>query len=222
MNKDFRIDFRLIKEQNNYTYFVCLNYVGQNFDLIETIEDIKIESFFYEDMGDNPAYNADDYCLSMLTLSVGKYKNVEGELEVDDDNTIKYSMKSDVHLGGLYNRFLSNELKDYPEIKKLKGIGEVILCLVLNNMLSRKLVDESSIITLEASGKVEGKGMLGLVKYYERLGFKQAYPELLEIGLKNSAVPMKATIGDVVNRCIVSDKSNIVSDIMKELIVREF
>jgi len=131
-------------------------------------------------------------------------------------------MDSDVHLGGLYNRFLSNELKDFPEIKKLKGIGEVILCLVLNNMLSRKLVDESSIITLEASGKVEGKGMLGLVKYYERLGFKQAYPDLLEIGLKNSAVPMKATIGDVVNRCIVSNKSKIVSDIMKELIVREF
>ena len=222
MNKDFKIDFRKIKENNSYTYLICLNYIGYDPDIIETIEDVKRDSFFYEDMGSNPAYNADDYCLFMLILTIGKDDVIEGQLEVNEDDTISYSMKSNAHLGSLYNNTLSNELKNFREIKNLKGFAEIMLCVVLNNIISNNILNEDSIITLEASGRVEGKGMEGLVKYYEKLGFKQAYPALLDLGIKNSIVPMKATIGDIIQRCRVSDKSNQIEKILQDLLVREF
>lgn len=222
--KDFKIDFRLIKEDETYSYFVCLNYIGQNYDLIDSIEYIKEQNFFYEDLGDNPAYNPEDYCLFSLTLTIGKIKFVEGLLEADDDgkDAIAFSMKSDCHLGGLYNKTIDNELNSFDEIKGLKGYGEVMLCLVLNDIIRKGLLDKNSTITLEASGRIEGKSMEGLVKYYEKLGFKQAYPELLQLGLKNSLVPMKASISDIIEKCAISDKSNEIEKVMKDLIVREF
>jgi len=222
--KDFKIDFRVIKEDNTYSYFVCLNYIGENDELRDSIEYVKRDSFFYEDLGENPAYNPDDYCLFNLMLTIGKINAVEGLLELDEDgkDSIAFSMKSDAHLGALYNKTLSNELNYFEEIKSLKGYGEVMLCLVLNDIIRRGILDRSSTITLEASGRVEGKGMEGLVKYYEKLGFKQAYPELLDIALRNSLVPMKATISDVIEKCAVSDKSKEIEKVMKDLIVREF
>jgi len=222
MNKDFKIDFRKIKENNSYTYLICLNYIGYDPDIIETIEDVKRDSFFYADMGSNPAYNADDYCLFMLILTIGKDDVIEGQLEVNEDDTISYSMKSNAHLGRLYNNTLSSELKNFREIKNLKGFAEIMLCVVLNNIVSDNILNENSIITLEASGRVEGKGMEGLVKYYEKLGFKQAYPSLLDLGIKNSTVPMKATLGDIIQRCRVSDKSNQIEKILQDLLVRNF
>ncbi len=131
-------------------------------------------------------------------------------------------MKSNAHLGSIYNNTLSNELKNFTEIKNLKGFAEIMLCVVLNNIISNNILNEDSIITLEASGRVEGKGMEGLVKYYEKLGFKQAYPSLLDLGIKNSNVPMKATLGDIIQRCRVSDKSNQIEKILQDLLVREF
>ena len=222
--KDFKLDLRLIKQDNTYSYFVCLNYIGQNNDLIDSIEYIKRDSFFYEDLGENPAYNPDDYCLFNLVLTIGKMDAVEGLLELDDDgkDSIAFSMKSDAHLGALYNNTLRNKLINFEEIKNLKGYAEVMLCIVLNDIIRRGLLDKSSTITLEASGRLKGKGMEGLVRYYEKLGFKQAYPELLEIALRNSLVPMKATISDVIEKCALSNKSQQIEQVMKDLMVREF
>jgi len=222
--KDFKLDFRLIKENNTYSYLVCLNYIGQNKDLIDSIEYVKRDSFFYQDLGDNPVYNPDDYCIFSLVLTIGKIDAVEGSLRIDKkgEDRIAFYIKSDAHLGALYNNTIQNKLINFEEIKNLKGYAEVMLCIVLNDIVKRGLLDKSSTITLEASGRIKGKSMEGLVRYYEKLGFKQAYPELLKIALRNSLVPMKAAISDVIEKCAVSDKSKQIEQVMKDLIVREF
>jgi hypothetical protein len=90
--------------------------------------------------------------------------------------------------------------------RKLKGGARAILCMILLKSLNSGLIGEQDEIHLEASGDLEddignAKDMMGLVKYYQHLGFKITNESNLDEQLSNLSVYMYGSVGDILNRC---------------------
>jgi hypothetical protein len=98
----------------------------------------------------------------------------------------------------------------------------MLLCVIVNDILSKNILTREQFITLEASGEIEGKNMEGLVKYYETLGFKQVYPQLLEVGISQTNVPMKATLGEIIDNCNFSKMSEDVNKLYRTVSIKKF
>jgi hypothetical protein len=135
---------------------------------------------------------------------------------------LRYEINSNCHLFSFYNKAIQYNLQKFDAIKRLKGIGNMLLCIVLGDIISSNILSKDNFITLEASGEIEGKGMEGLVKYYEKLGFKQVYPQLFDIGISQTNVPMKATLGDIINNCNFSDMSEDVNKLYRTIGIKNF
>ena len=229
MDKEFKLDIRKIKKKNEVTYFVCLTYIGQDQLLRNEIERIKEDTFFYEDMEtERPAYKTEDLCLFNLNLKVNALDKIEGNFyfgEFEEEKApdlLRYEINSNCHLFSFYNKAMKYNLQTFESIKRLKGIGHMLLCVILGDIISTNILSNDKFITLEASGEIEGKGMEGLVKYYETLGFKQVYPQLFAIGISQTNVPMKATIGEIINNCNYAKMSQEVQKLYKTLEINIF
>jgi len=57
--------------------------------------------------------------------------------------------------------------------------------------------------------------MLGLINYYEFMGFEQVFPSLLEICIEQTDVPMRARISNIIEICSVVEKSDKVKEMEK-------
>jgi len=227
MDKEFKLDIRKIKKKKEITYFVCLTYIGQDDNLKNEIERIKEDTFFYEDMKvEIPAYRTDDLCLFNMNLKVNSLDKIEGNFyfgEFEDEKApdlLRYEINSNCHLFSFYNKAIQYNLQKFDAIKRLKGIGHMLLCVVLGDIISSDILSKDNFITLEASGEIEGKGMEGLVKYYEALGFKQVYPQLFDIGISQTNIPMKATLGEIIGNCNYSNMSQDVQQLYKTIQIR--
>lgn len=147
----------------------------------------------------------------------------EGVFNDGSETGIRVEDSYNAYIGQVYNLLHTFKLQEqYPFItNKLKGIGHALILCCLCEALRLDVVTPSSKIMLEATGGILGpedndelKGMQRLVAYYEKLGFRQAFPDFYEIGVRTKYVPMKATIGDIVERCAFPSVSQ---DLMKVL-----
>jgi hypothetical protein len=227
--KDFKLEIRNIKDDDKITFYACLTYVGQDREFINAIEQVKEETYFYEN-DDSPAYNPDDLCLFSIMLNVqdrkikGSYvMNKNDDEESEEFDKIKYSMHSNCNLTSFYNNTIKYDLlQNFEQSKKLKGIGYMILCSILRHIVSANILSDDKFITLQASGEIPERGMIGLVKYYESMGFEQVFPSLLEIGISQTDVPMRTRISNIIERCSSVEKSNEVKELEKIIRYRYF
>ena len=227
--KDFKLEIRNIKDDDKITYYACLTYVGKDRTFINAIEQVKEDTYFYEDE-DSPAYKPDDLCLFTIMLNVedtkikGSYiiNNTDDE-DSEEFDKIKYSMHSNCNLTSFYNNTIKYDLlQNFEQSKKLKGVGYMILCSILRHIVSTNILSDDKFITLQASGEIPERGMLGLVNYYEFMGFRQVFPSLLEIGIAQADVPMRARLSDIIERCSSVEKSNEVKGLEKIIRHRYF
>ena len=214
--EDFKLELRKINKKSEIIYYACVMYIGDDPEFREAIEKTKEETFFYEESRESE-YSTEDLCVFTALLSVNKYNRVQGTYyignsEEEDPDTLTWEMLSNCHLSSFYNNTLNNKLENFSQAKKLKGIGHFILCLIIKDILRNNILQPDQYITLEASGYIKGKEKQGLVRYYESIGFSQAFPYLFEIGLEQSNVPMKARLIDVLSKC---ENAKISSDIKK-------
>ena len=226
MDKEFKLEIRSIKKHDKIKYFVCVSYIGDDQQLRSEIERIKEETFFYEDMEiTKPVYKVDDLCLFTMQLGVNELEKIDGNFyfgNEDNPDYLRYEINSNCHLFSLYNKAIKYNLQKFDAIKRLKGLGHMLLCVIVNDILSKNILTREQFITLEASGEIEGKNMEGLVKYYETLGFKQVYPQLLEVGISQTNVPMKATLGDIIDNCNFSQMSEDVNKLYRTVSIKKF
>jgi len=227
MDKEFKLEIRSIKKgDNEIKYFVCLSYIGDDEHLRLEIEDIKQETLFYEDMEYGELdYKTDDLCLFTLLLGVNDREKLEGTFYFgndDDYDLLKYETFTNCHLYSFYNKALTYNLQNFDSIKRLKGIGHMLLCVIIHDILDKSILSRDNFITLEASGEIGGKGMEGLVRYYEKLGFKQIFPDLFKVGISQSNVPMKATLGDIIDNCNFSQMSEDVNKLYRTVSIKKF
>jgi len=227
MDKEFKLEIRRIKKDNDKVkYFVCLSYIGDDEHLRLEIERIKQETFFYEDMeNQKQAYKTNDLCIFTLMLGVNELDKIDGTFyfgDADNFDLLRYETNSNCHLYSFYNNALTYDLENFDSIKRLKGIGRMLLCVIIHDILDKKILSRDNFITLEASGEIGGKGMEGLVRYYEKLGFRQIFPDLFKVGIAQSNVPMKATLGEIIDNCDFSDMSEDVNKLYKTISIKNF
>jgi hypothetical protein len=207
--EDFSLEISFTEKQKKTMYYACLTYIGNDYKFRQAIKNIQSK----QSDKDQPL------CLIIVNMIVNPNWRLDGNYEwyTDDDtpeDEINFSFKSDCHLFELYNHTIQYELQNYEPVKKLKGVAHVILCLIVQDIISRKILDLDNYITVEASGSIEGKGMEGLIKYYQSIGFNLPFPELLDIGLEQKNVPMRATLNDILQNC----NGYASSSIMKQLL----
>lgn len=222
---DFNLTIIVSKKQF-ISYYACLSYQGKDKNFINEINELKKN----EEMD-----KEEDLCLIRIVFGVQPFSALEGDYVVEDKeekvkNKIKFRIPSNAHLFGYYNDIRKYNLQGYEQTKKLKGIVHIIFCDILANALSENYITLDSIITLEASGalmkseeeikkEIESglddsnystlKDMLGLVKHYETLGFKQSLPQLLAIGLENANIPMQGKVKDILEVCVKNPESKV-------------
>jgi hypothetical protein len=184
-----------IDNTNNAAFRVCLSYVGDNEEIKRKLYEKKIDCLF--------------------VLSIGTVARIINSRYYIGDNEDKITIenKSDSHIGMFYNKTLSD--KDIHNFfsKKLKGIGHVILCKIIDYFLEKDILNMDSIVSLQASGEIKGKSMHGLINYYESLGFKQTVPELLDLFISQENVPMTGKVKDIIRKC----SGTVISDKLREL-----
>ena len=54
------------------------------------------------------------------------------------------------------------------------------------------------------------------------MGFRQVFPSLLEIGIEQTDVPMRARLSDIIERCSLVEKSDKVKELEKIIRHRYF
>jgi len=181
MGEEFKIEIGLTEEKDCYHIHACLRCVDDRSECSSIIEQLKEE---YE--GDD---NINDYlCLIMMKLKIDKGSNRE------------------IFMSDFYNNVtkLGRGLSQLN--RKLKGGARAILCMVLLKALNSGLIKEKDEIHLEASGDLEDdigntKDMMGLVNYYQHLGFKITNENNLEEQLEDLSVYMYGVVGHILDRC---------------------
>lgn len=85
------------------------------------------------------------------------------------------------------------------DAEMLKGLARESLCYLLRKKAAS---DSDHVFKLEASGSIAGTSMLGLVQYYQDLGFVPSNKRVaLEKQIEQEGVPMEAKISDVFEKC---------------------
>lgn len=206
MDSDFRFMISKTKSRNSFLYEICVNYIGNHRGYIEAINSI-IESH-YTGLKSN-------YCLFRLSLTVNYNQLVKGSYSLGYGEYLDWEMPSKVNLDAFFNKAQTKGIMNWPQSQKLKGIGHASLCIVLNDIIKSGIATVDDNITLEASGNIPNIDMEGLIKYYERLGFKQLLPEHIELALSQGIVPMYAAIGDIIKVCSQATFSDDIKNIIQ-------
>ena len=194
MTEEFKLEINLTEKPKFYQIHACVRCVDGECSNI--IEQLKEE---YE--GDK---HIEDYlCLIMMKIKIKKGSNKE------------------IFMSDFYNNVtkLGRGLSHLN--RKLKGGARAILCMVLKKALSVRLINMDDIIELEASGDLEddignNKDMMGLVKYYQYLGFKITNDDNLEEQLSNLSVYMSGVVGTLLNKC--NEDENKISPELRRII----
>ena len=215
---DYNLTIILSKE-DFITYSACLYYQGNDLDFVNEIKKIKEK-------------DDDDLCLIRIIFGIAPFSRLEGDFEIIDKDgnlmdNISFSIPSNAHLFSYYNNIRKYNLQTFEQTKKLKGVVHIIFCIILSHALEENYISLDGNVTVEASGSLMKseeeimkemesglnssslKDMIGLVKHYETLGFKQSRPRYLAIALQNSNVPMGGKVKDIMANCAKNSESKV-------------
>jgi len=212
---DFNLTI-IINEKNIYS--ACLFYQGNDLDFINEVKKIKKN----EDEDEE-----EDLCLIQVIFGIAPFDKLEVEFEIMDKeenaiDNISFRIPSNAHLFAYYNNIRKYNLQKFEQTKKLKGVVHIIFCIILAHALEEKLISLEGNVTVEASGSMmkseeeiknetesSVKDMIGLVKHYETLGFKQSLPKHLTLALQNNNVPMQGKVKDILQVCAKNSESRV-------------
>ncbi len=89
--------------------------------------------------------------------------------------------------------------------------------MLINNGFSSGFLREDDIIVLDASGELEDKDMFMLLDYYTSLGFKESYPDMINIYMDHLTVPMYGKVRDILNKCSQKQFSQELRQVLEQL-----
>jgi hypothetical protein len=183
-----QIKFLSLPDMKFYNYEACLHYTGKDTNLNEYIQELT----------------SGQLCILDLEVNIAD-DTLTGSIDIDDKKVFKYKLPYNIYIKNYYNNTLKYGLDKFTQTNKLKGIPQIILCIILSIALENKLINMDSKIALNASGEIKGKNMFYLIKHYESLGMKVSFPEYLEEGLMDQNVVMDGVVSDVLGTCMKKD-----------------
>ena len=206
MSEDFaiKIDETKIKEDKKTVYEATLTYKGDNQEFIDYIESVNI---------DRKLKNKIDI-KKLASVTISFYLQFKPYIynyddKMDPNLALSYKDDYDGFLNEFYNKITEYKLNTtkFPFLKQLKGISYGMLLCCICKAMSERLITRSSTIILEASGGIidmdRGQSIDNLVKYYERIGFNQMFPDYYDIAIKSESgfIPMIAQVKDIIRLC---------------------
>jgi hypothetical protein len=211
------IDFEVRVYRQGRTYSLCVNYIKNDPVVLKLLQcQVSKKQSWRKTVRPNTI------CLFYISMSCGPTKfNVKIMDESTDEIREVLRVTGDAMIHSFYNRTYTWDLQDLPIFQKLKGIGQRMLCLLLQSAIRDGVLLPRSKIVLEASGRLDDKNMMGLVENYKRLGFQLVYPEWLDACLLQHDVPMQATAKDILQRCEDHIDTNLVSRHLVRQVKRE-
>jgi hypothetical protein len=206
------LDFEVRIQRSYQTYSLCVSYIG-NDPLVRRLIQCQI-------------LRKDDYrtqirpttaCLFYASITC-RPKNFKVKLRdpITEEKVKVLDVQGDAMIHSFYNKTYKYGLHDLPVFQKLKGIGQRMLCLLLQTAVHDGALKINSHVVLEASGSLQNKEMIGLVENYKRLGFEVIYPEWFKLSLQNEDVPMRATVRRVLNLCSTPDNNPVSRQLVKD------
>lgn len=183
-----QIKFFSLPNMNLYNYEACLHYTGKDTNFNDYLQKLT----------------SGQLCILNLEVNILD-DTLTGSIDIDDKHVFKYKLPYNIYIKNYYNNTLKYGLDKFSQTNKLKGIPQIILCIILSNALENKLINMDSKIALNASGEIKGKNMIYLIKHYESLGMKVSFPEYLEEGLMDQNVVMNGIVSDVLGTCMKKD-----------------
>jgi hypothetical protein len=186
MSQEFKLELNLTEKSKFYQIHACIRCTSEACS--DIIEQLKEE---YE--GEK---NIEDYlCLIMIKIKIKK-----------DLGSFQKGSDRDILMSDFYNNVTKMGRGLSYLNRKLKGGARALLCMVLKKALNAGILTMDDIINLEASGELEDdigntKDMMGLIKYYQSLGFKITNNDNLEEQLEDMSVYMFGVVGTLLNKC---------------------
>jgi hypothetical protein len=199
-NYHARIESTNVSENTYVTANV--SYIGDGLHLIEHLNShgvspdnlAFIQNTFFHDYGKIPPP------LLVLDQLSGKSKHI------DPPSAFRYHAYVHHFVNNLTRYKLDQ--REYPVLRQLKGVGFGLLMCCICYALEHQLVQSCSTIVLDAtpmSWLVLDESTARLVQYYERIGFRQLYPDYYNnivhanVPTIQAGVPMFAMVGDVIS-----------------------
>ncbi len=186
---EFKIDIFATQDNDETSVTVCLRCLDESCSHV--IEELKRE-FLEEEYKEN--------------LCLVKVKLVIKDEEVYSNDMSKRFI-SRATLMDFYNNVTKNGRGLSHLSAKLKNGGKALFCMLIKKCLSSGMLDRDDIIILEASGDYRDKNMVGLVRYYQNMGFYVLNEKTLESDIRAMSVYMYGRVRDVeasCNNCVVS------------------
>jgi hypothetical protein len=196
--------------ENSYSISICLKCFNKECEpVIQALRE-EYESQFDED-------EIEKY-LCLINIKLNIFPNFQ-HLEYTDydgiENENQFGVKYRVYLQDFYNNVTKYGKGISFLNPKLKGAGFSLLCMVLKKALETNLISLDDNIVLIASGDLDDReDMSGLIRYYEKLGFQQSYPENEKENIDDFEVPMHGSVRNIVNNC----KKNKISNELKHIL----
>ena len=191
-------------------------YKGGNYEFIQYLKNLEID---YRILGSLnivffPEKSSRIYSYSYYDSRYGSYKDTQYTKG-------KYNGKIYGFLNSLtrYKAKLEKEKYRFPFLDQLKGIGYGMLVSCICKALDGGFITLSSNIVLEATGMMSGMdreaSTVALVNYYEKIGFKQMFPEHYQDAVSKISVPMIARVKDIIDNCNIGTFSKELLDILQ-------
>ena len=202
MSDDFQIE---IETENTAEMLKCNSrfiYKGRNYEFVQYLKNLEMDYtilaslqivFFPEQSSRSYFYSYQD----------SKYKSFK-DIQYTKG---RYNGKIYGFLNSLtrYKAKLEKEKYRFPFLDQLKGIGYGMLVSCICKALDGGFITLSSNIVLEATGMMSDMdkqaSTVALVNYYEKIGFKQMFPEYYQYAVSNTSVPMIASVKDIIDNC---------------------
>ena len=199
------IDFEVRVDHEGRNYSLCVSYVGNDPVVLKLLQcQISTKQPWRKTVRPNT------FCIFYISLACLPTKfTVKVTDDVTQDLIEVLRVQGDAIIYSFYNRAYRLGLDDLPVFRKLKGIGQRMMCLLLQSALDDGALKENSQIVLEASGTLGDKDMTGLIDNYQRMGFRVIHPEWLHQTLRQRDVPMTGTVRDVLQECSVVDANPV-------------
>jgi hypothetical protein len=208
--EDFEV--RIQRRKGRSKYQLCVSYIG-NDPLVQRL--LQCQVLQTEEW--RTQVEPSSYCLFyiFMTCKPTKFKTTVRDSITGEPLQVLH-VEGDAMIHSFYNKTYKYHLHDLPVFQKLKGIGQRMMCLLLQTAVYDGALKINSHVVLEASGGIQDKDMIGLIENYKRLGFHVIYPEWLPLSLQHHNVPMRATVRHVLNRCSTPDQNPISRQLVKD------
>ena len=202
MPADFHIE---IETENTAEMFQCYSrfiYKGGNHEFVQYLKNLEID---YRILGALnivffPEQSSRSYLYSCYDSRHRSFKDVQYTKGRYNGKIYGF-----YHSLTQYKAKLDKEKVRFPFLDQLKGMGYGMLVSCICKALDGGFITLSSSIVLEATGMMCGMdkeaSTVALVHYYEKIGFKQMFPEHYQYAVSTISVPMIARVKDIMDNC---------------------